>query len=110
MTLAVGLARFGLVLNNYVELTEVVRDGARWLASSRGTTTPYTTAVSAINSTAVNLTMGNLTVTTSVNGTARSTDATRQTALTSASGSPTTVGPGAPQPMVLTALAGTTAY
>ncbi len=91
MTLAIGLAQFGLVLNSYVELTEAVRDGARQFALSRGTSTPYSGTVSVINAAAVNLTVASLTITTSINGTACSTDSTCQTALTSATGSPATV-------------------
>src|ERR1700722_4803539 len=74
LTLAIGLAQFGLVLNNYIELTEGVRDGARQLALSRGTTTPHSGTVNVINAAAVNMTVASLTITTSLNGTACSTD------------------------------------
>jgi Flp pilus assembly protein TadG len=86
LVLAVGIAQFGLVLNNYVELTEATADGARQLALQRGQSTPYTTTVALVRSSAPNLTSANITITTSINGTACSSDSTCQTALNSAQG------------------------
>jgi Flp pilus assembly protein TadG len=92
MMVAVGIAKFGLVLNNYVILTEAVADGARILALDRGDpdADPYTDARGQVQSTASNLT-GSLTITLSVNGTACTTDATCVTALSTAQGQPATV-------------------
>ena len=86
LVLALGIAQFGIVLNNYVMLTEATADGARQLALSRGSASPYTNTVNAIQNAANNLTAGNITITTIVNGTACTSDATCQTALSSASG------------------------
>jgi Flp pilus assembly protein TadG len=91
LLLAVGTAKFGLALNSYIMLTEAAADGARQLALSRGSTTPYTNAVSVVQSTATNLTVASLTITTSVNGTSCTSDTTCQTALNSASGQPAVV-------------------
>jgi Flp pilus assembly protein TadG len=90
MMLAVGIAKFGLVLNNYVTLTEAVADGARVFALGRGNTTPKTSAVGQVQSTASSLT-GTLTITLAVNGTACTTDTACNTALSTAQGQPATV-------------------
>jgi len=84
--LMMGMAQFGITLNNYVSLTSAVGSGARNLALSRGASTPYTSTTSLINSAAVNLTTASLTITIRVNGTACSTDTTCSTALTAAQG------------------------
>jgi Flp pilus assembly protein TadG len=86
MVVAVGIAQFGLVLNDYVMLTEAVRDGARQLALSRGGSTPLTTTVNQIYSAAPNLTQSSLTIEITVNGTDCDSDAACQTALNTASG------------------------
>ena len=86
LMLAIGIAEFGLVLNNYVMLTQGVGQGARILSLSRGASTPYTTTVNAVRNAANNLTSANITVTMSVNGTACANDTACQTALSSASG------------------------
>jgi Flp pilus assembly protein TadG len=88
LTLIMGIIQFSITLNNYIELTEAVRTGARNLAISRAmaSTTPYTTTVSNISSSAGNLTAANIAVTVSVNGTACSSDATCSTALSNAAG------------------------
>jgi Flp pilus assembly protein TadG len=93
MMLAVGIAKFGLVMNNYLILTEAVADGARIFALERGDpdTDPYSDAVGQVQSTASNLTTASLTITLSVNGTACTTDATCNTALSTAQGQPATV-------------------
>ena len=82
----VGTAQFGLTLNNYVMLTEGSIDGARQLALSRGSASPYTNTISAVQNAASNLTAANITITMTVNSTACNSDATCQTALNSASG------------------------
>ena len=81
--LMMGMAQFGITLNNYVSLTSAVGSGARNFSLSRvASTTPYTSTTSLINSAAVNLTTASLTITIRVNGTACSTDTTCSTALT----------------------------
>jgi Flp pilus assembly protein TadG len=88
-----GIIQFGLALNNYVELTDAVRNGGRNFAISRAaaSTNPLTTTTSAITSSAPNLTATNVSVTTSVAGTACSTDATCATALSASAGLTATV-------------------
>jgi len=86
LVLAVGIAEFGLVLNNYVMLTTGVADGARTLSLSRGSSTPFTTTVNTVKSSANNLAGSSISVTVKVNGTACTTDTTCQTALSSAAG------------------------
>lgn len=89
--LIVGTAQFGIALNNYVMLTEAVSTGARQLAVSRGAATPRTSTVSAIQASAPTLVSGNITITTTINGTACTTDTACSTALSSNAGNPATV-------------------
>ena len=88
LMLIMGIVQFSITLNNYIELTEGVRTGARNLAISRAmaSATPYTTTVSNISGSAGNLTASSITVTVSVNGTACTTDAGCSTALSTAAG------------------------
>jgi Flp pilus assembly protein TadG len=88
LMLIMGIIQFSITLNNYIELTEAVRTGARNLAISRAmaSATPYTTTVSNIDSSAGNLTAGSISVTLSVNGTACTTDSGCTTALSTAAG------------------------
>ncbi len=75
----------GIALGQYFSLTNAVGNGAMQLAFSAGVdATPYTDAVSAITTTAPNLTP--LTITLSVNGTACTTDATCTSALAAGTG------------------------
>jgi Flp pilus assembly protein TadG len=91
LLLLVGMAKFGLTLNNYIELTSGVQTGARALALSRGGSTPYTGAVDAIKSAVPNLTEAELSITTSINDTACSSDSSCSTALAGATGDRVTV-------------------
>lgn len=84
--LAVGIAQFGITLNQYIMLTEAVRDGARLLSITRGTSAPYTSTINQVQASAGNLTTSSLTITTTVNGTACATDSACSTALSSAAG------------------------
>jgi len=84
--LMMGMAYFGIALNNYVVLTDAVAAGARNLSLSRGASTPYSSTTSLINNSAAGLTTASITVTVTVNGTACSTDTACQTALNSAQG------------------------
>jgi Flp pilus assembly protein TadG len=88
LTLIMGIIQFSITLNNYIELTEAVRTGARNLAISRAmsSTTPYTTTVSDIASSAGNLTPGSIAITISVNGTTCSDNGSCSSALSSAAG------------------------
>lgn len=82
--LLLGIVQFGLVLANYVTLTNAANVGAMQFAISRSDTTPYTDTVSAVKAAAPTLTPANLTITLAVNGTACSSDSACQTALTNA--------------------------
>jgi Flp pilus assembly protein TadG len=88
LTLIMGIIQFSITLNNYIELTEGVRTGARNLAISRAmaSATPYTSTVSDISASAGNLTAGSISVTVNVNGTACTTDSGCSTALSTAAG------------------------
>jgi Flp pilus assembly protein TadG len=86
--LLLGIMEFGLVLNNYVELTNAARVAGRQLAISRTSTTPWTNATNAFYASTPNMTTANFTITLSVNGTACSSDSTCATALATAEGDP----------------------
>lgn len=89
--LVVGIAQFGITLNNYVILTDAVGTGARQLAVSRGTTTPRSSSVTMVQNAATGLVTANITITTQVNGTTCATDTACSTALSSAAGQAATV-------------------
>jgi Flp pilus assembly protein TadG len=91
LLLVLGTFQFGIVISNYVVLTDAVGAGARQLSLSRGDSAPYTDTQSTITGTAANLTTSSLTITMSVNGTSCTSDSTCQTALTNAAGKPATV-------------------
>ncbi len=85
-----GIVKFGIVLNNYIELSDGVRSGARQLAISRvnagSASTPWTDTNSAVTSSAANLTKASITITMTVNGTACTNDSNCATALSAAMG------------------------
>lgn len=80
-----GIVKLGIVLNNYVQLTNATAAGERQLSIDRSnaatTTTPYTDTMNAVYNAAPNLTHASITSTLTVAGTACSTDATCKTAL-----------------------------
>jgi Flp pilus assembly protein TadG len=84
---------FGLLIKNYVILTNAVDDGAMLFSISRSSTTPYTNTINAIEAAAPSLTAANLTITLSVNSTACTSDSTCSTALTAAAPSGGTLTP-----------------
>jgi len=86
-----GIINFGIALNQYLELTDGVREGGRTFAISRSSATPYTSTTTAITSAAANLTAGSITITVQVNGVACTTNAGCSTALTAAPGGAATV-------------------
>ena len=79
--LMTGIFQFGIAMNQYLNLTNAVAQGALTLALSRGTTTPYSATTSAINSAAPNLVPGQTTITVRINGTACTSDGTCSPAL-----------------------------
>jgi Flp pilus assembly protein TadG len=91
LLLLFGICNAGVIINNYMELTDSVRVGSRQLALGRSNTTPWSTAKSAITSSGANLTASQLTITTLVNGAACASDAACVTALSAAAGQPASV-------------------
>jgi Flp pilus assembly protein TadG len=81
LMIVTGVFQFGLAMNQYLNLTNAVAQGALTLALSRGTTTPYSATTAAIRSAAPNLAAANTTITVRINGTACTTDATCSAAL-----------------------------
>jgi Flp pilus assembly protein TadG len=69
-----AIVEFGIALNNQLILTAAAEQGAETLAFGRGTTTPYTTAVAAIDNSVVNLNTSQLTQTVTVGGSTCSSD------------------------------------
>jgi Flp pilus assembly protein TadG len=88
LTMLFAIVKFVFVINNNIEMTSGTRAGARVLAISRGSATPYTDSVAAFNSSAPNI---SATVAMSVNGSACSANGTCATLLTSAAGQPVSV-------------------
>jgi Flp pilus assembly protein TadG len=75
LTMMFGTLKFGLAMSHYMILTNAAAKGAMTLALSRGTTTPYASTTSAVTTAAPSLTVGSITITVSINGTACTTDA-----------------------------------
>ena len=77
----IGIFQFGIAMNQQLNLTNAVAQGALTLALSRGTTTPYTAATAAIGSAAPNLAAAQTTITVRINGAACTNNATCSAAL-----------------------------
>lgn len=88
LTMLFAVIKFGIAINNNIELTSGTRAGARVLAVSRGSATPYSDSLAAFNSSAPNITAQ---VSMTVNGAACSANGTCVTLLTGASGQPVSV-------------------
>jgi Flp pilus assembly protein TadG len=91
-----GIIQFGLTINNYEMLTNGTQAAARQFSLSRGSTTPSSSATSAMYNAAPTLAQAQITLSLVVNGTQCSTggtagDAACQTALTAAQGKAATV-------------------
>jgi Flp pilus assembly protein TadG len=91
--LLMGTVEFGLVLANYVQVTNAAGVGAMTFSISRSDSTPVTDTTAAIKVAAPSLTPANLTITFSVNGTTCTTDSGCNTALTNAAPSGGTLTP-----------------
>ena len=91
-----GIVKFGLVLNNKVELSAGVQAGARIFAISRGSATPWTDGVAAFRSVTANLPAPAPTIAVAVNGAPCNNDATCQAALGAAAGQTVSVTASAP--------------
>ncbi|NML32517.1 TadE/TadG family type IV pilus assembly protein [Paraburkholderia antibiotica] len=88
LLIAIGVAQFGWLLGNYVMVANAASAGARYFASQRGTSTPYSTTQSQVSTSAALLNTSNLSIATAVNGVACSSDSSCATSLTSAGGTP----------------------
>jgi Flp pilus assembly protein TadG len=86
-----AIVDFGVTMNNYVELTDAVRVGARQFVLSGASATPKSSATTAIDNAAPNLTAGSITVTYSVNGASCTTDTACATALAADVGDTATI-------------------
>jgi Flp pilus assembly protein TadG len=88
----IGIFTFGMALSQYLMLWNGVAQGALFFAISGGTSsTPYSSATTAIENAAPILSANNLTITFTVNGTACTSDAACQTALVGNVGNPAKV-------------------
>ena len=95
--LLIGMFQFGIMINNYIQLTEAVRMGGRTLAIARGTNNPITDARNAVINSAPGLVASNLQIYLTVDGNSCSTtdntanNATCKGYLTNAQGDQATV-------------------
>ena len=84
MLIFFAVIEFGILLNSYIELANGAASGARQASLNRGSTTPYSSTISAIDAGAPNLSKSGITVTISVNGTPCSSDSNAATKTTPA--------------------------
>lgn len=85
LMLVLGLTQFGWLLLNSVSIVNAASESARFFASQRGTSTPYTSTEAQVRAAASLLTPAGLSISTSVDGVACSTDTNCAAALASAS-------------------------
>jgi len=76
LLLLFALFYLGIALNNYIVLAAAAEQGAQTLSLGRGTTTPYSTATTAIDSAAANLHANEITQTVKIGGSSCSGDST----------------------------------
>lgn len=74
LAIGIGMLKFGIAMSHYMLLNNAAAQGALTLALARGTTAPYTSTGTAITNAAPSLTSGSITKTTTINGTACTTD------------------------------------
>jgi Flp pilus assembly protein TadG len=86
MLLVIGIAQFGWMFSNYVMVANAASSGARYFASQRGTTNPYSSTQTQVGMSAALLTTSKLTIATSVNGAVCTSDSSCAADLTSAGG------------------------
>jgi Flp pilus assembly protein TadG len=82
LTILLGILTFGDALKNHLVLTNAASAGALTLALSRGTSTPYTTATTAVVNTAPTLDKAKIGVTVAIGNAACASDPACSTALT----------------------------
>jgi Flp pilus assembly protein TadG len=83
-----GIIKFGIVLNNDLELSDGTRASARVIAISRSSSTPWTDAMSAFRASTPNLNQSTAKIRVLVNNAACASDADCKTALAAAAGLP----------------------
>ena len=84
LLLIIGGLVFSIVFGNYLVVTNAAYAGTSQLLLSRGVSTPYSNTVAAVQTAAGNLTIANLSIAVSVNGTSCSSDSACQSALSTA--------------------------
>ena len=84
MLLFFMIVKCGYFFNNYVELANGVASGARQASVNRGSTTPYSTTIAAVDAGAPNLIASNITISITVNGTPCTSDTNAATKTTAA--------------------------
>jgi Flp pilus assembly protein TadG len=89
--LILGITQFGITLNNYEMLTGATEVAARQFSMSRGTSTPSSSATTALYNASSNLTQASITIALKVNGIGCTGDGACTTALTNGQGQPATV-------------------
>lgn len=99
LVMLMGMIQFALVFNNMTVLANATASGALVFSQGRSFASPYSSAVTAIQSAAGSLKTANLTIAASVNGTACATDAACLTVLAQG-GIPATVTVTYPCPLV----------
>ncbi len=84
VSMLMAIVQFGLLFNNMSVLTNATASGALLFSQGRSFPAPYTSAVSAIQTTAGALNPANLAISVSVSGTACASDSACQTAFQTA--------------------------
>jgi hypothetical protein len=82
LLLLFGILYFGIALNNHLVLTAAAEQGAQTLSFGRGTSSPYSTAETAINSAAANLNTSEITPSVKIGSSSCSGDSACSTLLT----------------------------
>jgi len=86
-----GIAQFGWLLANYVMVANAASAGAQNFAAQRGSSSPYTSTQTQVDSSSALLTSANLAFTTLVNSSQCQSDTECATDLSAAMGKPATV-------------------
>jgi Flp pilus assembly protein TadG len=83
LAIVLGFFKFGIGMQQFMNVTNAATQGAMTLALARGGTTPYTSTTAAVTSAAPNLTASSITTTVTIGGSACTSDSTCNTKLTS---------------------------
>ena len=101
LMIVIGIIQLGITFNNFIALTDAVRNGSRILAASRSSATPWTSATNAVYQSAPSLTKGSITLNVAVGGTNCASDGACQTALSAAAGSTATISASYPCSLII---------